>query len=384
MTAPRLEIDLDRLHHNARTLVERLEVRGIGVTGVTKATLGSPEIARQLVHAGVTGIGDSRIENIEALRRARIPASMILIRSPMLSQVRRVVEHADVSCNTELEVLAALSGAARSADRRHGVLLMVELGDLREGIAPGDLEAMVGAVLKLPNLVLRGIGTNLACQNGVAPDAAKMAELSRLATSTERAFGLTLDVVSGGNSANLDDALGGGELGRVNDLRLGESILLGRETLQRRPIEGLFTDAITLVAEVIESKVKPSLPWGTIGPAAFGPVPTPVDRGDRRRVILAIGHQDTDPAGLTPAAGLEIVGASSDHLVLDAGRTRVAVGDELTFQLDYSALVRAMTSPFVAKVIKVQSGLAPRPERDAHRPAGPAPGILGRGWLANR
>jgi len=361
MTAPRLEIDLDKIHHNARTLVERLGIRGIGVTGVTKATLGSPEIARQLVHAGVTGLGDSRIENIEAMRRARIPTSMTLIRSPMISQVRRVVEHADRSCNTELDVLRALSAAARATDRRHGIVLMIELGDLREGIAPHDLEPTVRELRTLPNLVLAGVGTNLACQNGVAPDAAKMAELSDLASSIERTFGITLDVISGGNSANLDLALGGGDLGRINDLRLGESILLGRETLHRRPIEGLFTDAITLVAEVIEAKVKPSLPWGTIGQAAFGPAPAPVDRGDRRRLILALGHQDTDPAGLTPPPGLEIVGASSDHVVLDAGRTRVGVGAEVTLQLDYSALVRAMTSPFVTKVIRVQSGLAARP-----------------------
>lgn len=351
MSAPRLEIDLDRIHHNARELVERLGLRGIGVTAVTKATLGSPEIARVLRRAGVAGLGDSRIENIESMRRARIASSMTLVRSPMLSQVRRVVEHADVSCNTEPDVLRALSGAARSIDRRHGVLLMVELGDLREGILADDLPAVAGLVLDLPGLELRGIGTNLACQNGIAPDAVKMAQLSTLATSVESTLGTTLGVVSGGNSANLDWALGGDDVGRIDDLRLGESILLGRETLRREPIEGLVTDAITLVAEVVESKIKPSAPWGTVGLTAFGTAPPIVDRGDRRRVILAIGHQDTDPAGLTPPDGFAVVGASSDHLVLDAGRGPVPVGTELRFQLDYSALTRAMASPFVPEVV---------------------------------
>jgi predicted amino acid racemase len=351
VSAPRLEIDLDKIHHNARTLVERLGHRGIEVTAITKATLGSPEIAGQLLRAGVAGLGDSRIENIEAMRRARLQTTMTLVRSPMLSQVRRVVEHADVSCNTEVEVLRALADAARSAGRTHGVLLMVELGDLREGILPRDLDDVVRVVLSRPELVLRGIGTNLACQNGIAPDATKMAELSRLAAAIESTFGIVLTTVSGGNSANLDWALGTAAIGRVTDLRLGESILLGRETLRRDRIDDLFTDAITLVAEVIESKVKPSLPWGTVGLTAFGVAPAVADRGDRRRVIAAIGHQDTDPAGLTPGPGLEVVGASSDHLVLDAGRSRVAVGDELT---------RAMASPFVSKVIKVHSGIATR------------------------
>ena len=151
MTAPRLEIDLDKIHHNARTLIERLGGHGISVTGVTKATLGSPEIARALVHAGVRGIGDSRIENIEAMRRARIETSMTLIRSPMLSQVERVVAHADVSFNTELDVISKLSAAACTANRTHGIVLMVELGDLREGVMPDQLNETVRHVIGLPS-----------------------------------------------------------------------------------------------------------------------------------------------------------------------------------------------------------------------------------------
>ncbi|MDB4484019.1 alanine racemase, partial [bacterium] len=247
MTAPRLEINLDKLQHNARTLVERLTVRGITVTGVTKATLGSPEIAGALLSAGVSRLGDSRIENIEAMRRVRVPMPMTLVRSPMLSQAARVVKYADVSFNTELDVISALSSAAHKAKRTHGIVLMVELGDLREGIMPGDLENTVRETLRLPNIVLKGIGTNLACRCGVSPDTRNMAELSALADSIEATFGLTLEIVSGGNSANLNWALGGSDIGRINDLRLGESILLGREPLHRQPIDGLHTDAITLI-----------------------------------------------------------------------------------------------------------------------------------------
>ena len=235
MTAPRLEIDLDKIQHNARTLVELLAGRGISVTGVTKATLGSPEIAGALLRAGVSALGDSRIENIEALRAAGVPAGMTLIRSPMLSQVERVVTHSDVSFNTELDVISELSSAAQAARRTHGVVLMVELGDLREGFMPGDLEEAVRETLRFPNIALRGIGTNLACRSGVSPDARNMAELSALADSIDAAFGPVLGMVSGGNSGNLQWALSGADTGRINDLRLGESLLLGRETLQREP-----------------------------------------------------------------------------------------------------------------------------------------------------
>ena len=358
MTGPRLEIDLDKIHHNARTLVQRLAARGISVTGVTKATLGSPEIARTLLRAGVRGIGDSRIENIEAMRRAGVSASMTLIRSPMVSQADRVVMHADVSFNTELDVINTLSSAALAAKRTHGIVLMVELGDLREGIMPRDLVDVVRETLRLPGLELKGIGTNLACRSGASPDARNMAELSALAGLIDAVFGMTMDVVSGGNSANIEWALGAADSGRINDLRLGESLLLGRETLHRQPIDGLYTDAITLIVEVIESKIKPSQPWGEkIGENAFGEERSVTDRGQISQSILAIGRQDTDCGGLYPGPGIQVLDCSSDHLIVDSGGKRLPIGSEVPFQLDYSALVRAMTSPFVAKAVTVRGGI---------------------------
>lgn len=357
MSAPRLEIDLEKIYHNARTLVKRLGKRGISVTGVTKATLGSREIANTLLRAGVIALGDSRIENIETMCLAQVPAPMTLIRSPMLSQVDRVVAHADTSFNTELDTIKKLSLAGQQVSRTHRIVLMVELGDLREGIMPDDLIDSVRQTLRLPNIVFKGIGTNLACRSGVSPDSNKMAQLSALAESIEQTLGATVDIVSGGNSANLTWALSGVAPGRINDLRLGESILLGREPLRRQPIDGLYTDAITLCAEVIESKVKPTKPWGEIAQSAFGEQATVTDRGMRSQTILALGLQDTDPCGLKPTQGIEIRSASSDHLIFESGQCHT-IGEELAFQPNYSALVHAMTSPFVNKVVRpLSSGI---------------------------
>jgi len=359
MSAPRLEIDLRKIHHNARTLVERLDKRGISVTGITKATLGSAEIAATLLEAGVKRLGDSRIENIEAMRPALGAAEMTLIRSPMLSQAKRVVMSADVSCNTEIEVIKKLSLEAQKAGRSHGVILMVELGDLREGIMPEDMTDTVRETLSLPNIVFKGIGTNLACRSGVSPDSRNMTMLSELADSIEATLGLSIDIVSGGNSANLEWALSGAEIGRINDLRLGEAILLGCETLHRQPIDGLHTDAITLCAEVIEAKVKPSKPSGIIAQTAFGEAPPVTDRGLVTQAILAVGQQDIDPSGLQAPTGINVLGASSDHLILESDELKLSVGTEVTFQLNYSALVRAMTSPFIGKVMKPATTVHP-------------------------
>ena len=349
MTSLRLEIDLEKIRSNAQTLVERLAAGGISVMGITKAALGCHRIAGAMLRGGVSSLGDSRIENIEAMRKAGVKAEMMLTRTPMLSQIERVVASADVSLNTEIDAVAMLSAAAVKAGRTHGVMLMAELGDLREGIMPCNLDAVARKVLRFPNIELRGIGGNLACHSGVSPSPENMAVLSALADRLE--VSCHLGIVSGGNSANLDWALGRSDTGRINNLRLGESILLGRNPLSRRPIRGLHTDAITLVAEVIEHTSKPSMPWGDKAQSAFGQMPVVSDRGYILRAILAVGRQDTDPDGLRPPWGTEILGASSDHLVLETGGDAISVGSEMTFQVNYSALLRAMTSPFVDQVI---------------------------------
>lgn len=350
MNAPRLDVDLHRITENARLLVERLRPKGISVMGVTKAVLGSTALATAMERGGVVALGDARLENIEAMRADGVATPVTLIRSPMLSQVGRVVMAAAVSLNSEAVVVEALSVAAVTQGRTHGIVIMVELGDLREGVLAADLLDLARLTLNLPGLTLLGLGTNLACQSGVVPDEANMAELSRLVELVETTFHVVLPVVSGGNSANLNWALNCDDPGRVNELRLGESILLGREPLHRTPIHRLHLDAFTLVAEIIESKDKPSQPWGTIGQAAFGTPPTRSGSGTTRQSLLALGRQDVDPDGLTAAPGFTILGASSDHLVVDTGDTRCSVGSELSLGVNYSALVRAMTSPFVTKV----------------------------------
>ncbi|TLP96378.1 alanine/ornithine racemase family PLP-dependent enzyme [Nesterenkonia salmonea] len=347
MTAPRLETDLDAITHNTRWLVNQLAQRGIGVTGVAKATLGSPHVALAMIRGGVRGLGDSRLENLERIRLTAPRTPLTLVRSPMRSQVDSVVREADCSLNTEPTVLDALSSAAVRGDTSHAVVLMVELGDLREGVASQDVVEMASTVTTRPGLHLVGLGTNLACRSGVIPDQAKMDELSSLVERVEARVGYDLRVVSGGNSANLDWALSTTNTGRINDLRLGESILLGTEPLHRRPIRGLRYDAFTLVAEVIELKTKPAQPWGKRAQSAFGDQPTTSGTGSVRQAIIALGRQDVDPDGLQPPNGMRVLSASSDHLVIDVGDHDVGVGDDVTFRMNYSALLRAMTSPFV-------------------------------------
>lgn len=346
---PRLEIALAQIQENARLLCALYGQKGISLMGVSKAVLGDPAIVAAMLQGGVRFIADSRLENIQKMQAAGLVTQFVLLRTA-LSQAEAVVQSVDISLNTELETLRKLSYYAQAQQKQHQVIVMVELGDLREGVLPGDLASFIKETVALPQLKLVGLGCNLACYGGIKPDERNMQALSTLVNRIEQAFQLRLTVISGGNSANYEWYQATPAVGRINNLRLGEAILLGRETVSRKAIPGLHTHAFQLIAEVIESKQKPSLPFGTSGQDAFGHVPSFPDRGRRQRAILALGRQDVLVSGLTPHnQQLAILGSSSDHLLLDSEQHPLRVGDEVTFDLDYGALLAAMTSPFIRK-----------------------------------
>lgn len=345
---PRIEISLTQIQENARVLCDLYGQKGLSLMGVSKAVLGEPAIAQAMVTGGVRFIADSRIENIQKMKRARISAQLVLLRTA-LSQAELVVKNADISFNTEIETLKKLSYYASMHNIIHQVVIMVELGDLREGVLPCDLIPFFKKTLSLPHLKITGIGCNLACYGGVQPDIKNMRMLSELVEIIESEFNITLNIVSGGNSANYEWFNAARDVGRINNLRIGESILLGCETVNRQAIPGLHMKAFQLVAEVIESKYKPSAPYGKICQNAFGDIPKFEDRGIRQRSIVALGRQDVLTSGLRPIDTLEILGSSSDHVILDSQNHHLTTGDEVTFDLDYGGLLSAMTSPFLKK-----------------------------------
>jgi len=351
MKTPRIEINLGKIAHNAKKLKELYGSKGIDVIGVTKVVCGDPAVAKVLVKSGINILADSRIENIVKMHDSDIHAQFLLLRTP-LSQSESVVKYTDISLNSEILVIKELSKYAVKQDTKHKIILMLELGDLREGLMPSEIEKTVGKIIELKGVKLVGIGTNLACFGGIKPDDEKMEYLSSIAKEIEDKFKLKLEFVSGGNSANYDWFMSTKNIGRINNLRLGESIFLGCETLERKMINGLFTDAFTLIAEVIESKTKPSLPYGDVCQDAFGNIPKFTDLGLMKRAILGIGLQDVLVSGLTPQLNIDILGSSSDHIIINAKQTEIKVGDTVEFNLNYGALLSAMTSPYIIKIYK--------------------------------
>ncbi|WP_084500723.1 alanine/ornithine racemase family PLP-dependent enzyme [Halalkalibacillus halophilus] len=346
---PKIEINLSKIAHNARMLKSMYQSKGIHIMGVTKGVCGSLEIANLLVDQGISQLGDSKIENLKRMKEAGVQAEFVLLRTPALSEIEAVVDYADISLNSELEVIQRLSECALEKNTVHKIILMIELGDLREGVMPDQLDRYIQSILQLRGIEVVGVGANFACFGGVKPDAKKMNTLSHLASEIRNRYHLSLPFISGGNSANYNWFTSTEQMGEINQLRIGESILLGQETLSRTPIPGLYTDAFTFYSEVIESKIKPSVPYGEIAQNALGFYPEFEEKGNIRHAILGVGIQDVLVGGLTSLLDVNIIGFSSDHTVLDAKKVDLQVGDAVAFNLNYGALLSLMTSSTVSK-----------------------------------
>ena len=347
---PRLDIYLDKIKNNSENIKTFCLKHGIKVVGITKGCCAITEVGQAMIDGGINIIGDSRIENLKGLKKAKLKAETMLIRIPMLSEVDRVLDWADASLNSEISVIKSLSQEALKKKILHRIILMIDLGDLREGIVPDETLQTVSEIKKLSGVKLIGIGTNFCCISGVMPTRKNLTKLAKLAEEIENNFRITLEVISGGNTSVLklveDDLIPD----KINQLRIGIGILLGQDDVRLRNIADTYQDTFILTAEVIEVKEKPSLPQGEIGRDAFGEVPVFHDLGIRKRAILAIGKQDIHLNSLIPMKKeVNIVGASSDHLIIDINdfKEEVKVGDEVKFRLNYPALLSATTSKYI-------------------------------------
>ncbi|MGB0866764.1 MAG: alanine racemase, partial [Granulosicoccaceae bacterium] len=347
-----LEIDLDIITGNAAQVVGFCADHSIDVCGVTKATCGSPMVARAMLKGGVTSLGESRIDNAKRLRYGGVHDPLWMLRIPSPSEAEEVVRLFDLSLNTEIDTLDALNKAALDQGKQHDVLVMLEMGDRREGVLDEELIPLCEAVEAMVGLKLAGIGANFMCVSGILPTAEKMQRIASAAENVQQVIGRELQFVSAGNSANLA-MMDSPPPSIINHLRVGASILRGENALTGGTLDWLQSGAFRLQAELVEIQHKHSLPEGTVGRDAFGGVPEFVDDGEQLRGIVNLGRLDMRHEGLTPETdGVEVVAASSDHLVLDLNHNRhFDVGDSIAFQLDYGALTQAMLSPYVSKVL---------------------------------
>jgi predicted amino acid racemase len=355
---PKFVLYLDRVAENASKVMEFCAPRGIEVCAVSKGISADPHVAGAMVEGGCRSFSDSRVANLEVLKKHFPDIPRTLLRIPMKSELKDIIRVADCSLVSMKESVEALSAMCVSENTTHKVILMFDLGDRREGILdyPGDKEdemaAFVEVFKKTPRVTLHGVGVNFGCFADTLPSAAALHRLCLARETMEKELGYPVPLCSGGSTSSLA-LMERGELpGGVNHLRIGEAILLGQDITWQRTIPWLRSDTAHLEAEIVEALVKPSLPEGNTGADAFGNKPSFENEGEQLRVIAAIGRQDVRLEGISPAhKGLRILGGSGDHTVIavDDSSIRPRWGDILRFSVNYAAMLALMTSPYVFK-----------------------------------
>ncbi len=361
---PQLEFDLALLRSNADAVISRCRGMGIRVCGVVKGVDGLPEAARVLRAAGAAELGTSRLEQVAKCRAAGVPGPWLLIRIPGLTELPDVVALCETSLQSEWPTLLALEEECLRQNKTHRVIVMTDLGDLREGF--WDKKELVDVCERvereLPHVQLAGIGVNLTCYGSTKPTPEKMNELVGLARQVEQRIGRKLEIVSGGATSSFTLVHWGTMPAGVNHLRIGEAILLGKDLQVDwgiRDMDYLRMDALTLRAEVVEVKDKPTYPIGEFAIDAFGRKPVYEDRGIRRRAILALGRADVgELESLIPREpGLTVIGGSSDHCIVDVEDCprRLQVGDIVEFSLCYSHMLYATARSDMRIIFKNQS-----------------------------
>ncbi len=347
---PRVTIDVKKYEENVRYMQGLCRDNGLTMMAVTKVFCAAQPLVDVLNELNVDFIADSRIENLEAMKTDQ---KKVLLRLPSIHEAERVIQHTDLSLNSEIKTVEALNEAAGRLGRCHGVILMIDIGDLREGVFyKENVLNTIREIKALKHIDLTGIGTNLTCFGGIVPTADTLKKLIDVIDMAKRMLKTEFEIVSGGNSSHIHLLLKGKEIPEVNNLRLGESLILGRETAYGKTIDNMHQDVITLEADLIEIKHKPSFPEGEIGMNAFGQVPKFDDYGLMKRGILAIGKQDVDYHEIIPYdTRIRLVGSSSDHIIVDLTNTEndYQVGDVLKFKLSYGSLLSVMTSKYVGK-----------------------------------
>lgn len=347
-------LDSDKLKGNYEYLDALFKEHNIKWTVVSKLLCGNRTYLDVLLKLGVKEVCDSRVTNLKRIKTLNPEVETAYIKPPPKRSIRKIVEYADVSFNTEYETIKLLSEAAVAQNKLHKVIIMIELGELREGVMREDFMEFYAKVFELPNIEVIGIGTNLTCMYGVLPNHDKLVQLCLYKELIEAKFNKKIPYVSGGSSVTIplifQELLPHG----VNHFRVGETLFLGTDVYHNKPFDQMHKDVFKLYAEIIELTEKPSVPMGELGYNLTGETKEfdSSTRGTSYRAIIDLGLLDIESSHLIPVDdNVELVGESSDMIVVDLGENPKGhkVGDLLEFRMDYMGTLRVMNSVYVEK-----------------------------------
>lgn len=349
----------EKLKENYTFLNSIFKERNIEWGVVTKLLCGNTIYIKEIIELGVTEMYDSRISNLKKIKKLKPSIQTAYIKPPSKENIEKVIQYADVSFNTEIYTIKMLSEEAKRQNKTHKIIIMIEMGDLREGVLGEDLLSFYEQVFSLPNIEIVGIGTNLNCLSGVMPTQDKLIQLSLYEQLIEAKFNVRIPWVSGGTSVAIPLLLKNARPMAVNHFRIGEALFFGKDLFTGETIEGMHNDVFKLYAQIIEITEKPDNPIGELGENVAGNTYEINENTDLSqtslRAILDIGLLDMQPQYLEPEnENISIVDASSDMMVVDISNSEknYKIGDLVSFKLQYMGALYLLNSDYIEKIVE--------------------------------
>ncbi len=352
-----MEFHKERLKHNYDFLNNLFQNNNISWGIVTKLLCGNRTYLKEVINLGIKQVCDSRVSNLKMIKNIAPGIETVYIKPPAKRAVRSVVTYADISLNTELYTIRLLNEEAMKQNKIHKIIIMIEMGDLREGVLGDNLVGFYGSIFNLPNIDVIGLGTNLNCLYGIMPSQDKLIQLGLYKQLIETKFKRKIPFISGGSSVTIPLLIKGILPASVDHFRVGETLFFGKDLFTGKMIKGMKNGIFKLYAEIIELTEKPVVPTGEIGANVSGETLEFDDKDLGKtsyRAILDIGLLDINIDDLElEDKKITISGASSDMIVVDLGtkKPKYKVGDLIDFKLNYMGSLHIMNSRYISKKV---------------------------------
>ncbi len=352
-----IELNRQKLRHNYQVLDEVFRKEGRSWAVVTKLLCGHAEYLKEVLDLGVEEVCDSRISNLKMVKKLRPEVQTVYIKPPAKRLVEKIIRYADVTFNSETETIKMLSEEAVRQNKTHKITIMIELGDLREGIMGENLLEFYGQIFELPNIEVVAIGTNLNCLHGVMPSEDKLIQLCLYKQLIETSFNRSIPYISGGTSVVLPLLRQHRVPKAINHFRIGEALFFGNDLFTGGPVPDMEQEVFKFYSEIIEITEKPIVPTGMLAENPSGDTfeIEAEDYGKTScRAIIDVGLLDSPSQHLKPVdSTLEIINASSDMLVINLGENRggYKVGSMIEFDLVYMGALGLLNSKYIDKKI---------------------------------
>lgn len=353
-----ITLDRYKLKDNFDYLDNLFNENNIDWAIVTKMLCGNKTYLKEVLDLGIRQVCDSRVSNLKAIKSLNPKVETIYIKPPPKRSIKSIVKYADISMNTSFETVRLLSKEARQQDKTHKIVIMIEMGELREGVLREEVVNFYSRIFEMPNIEVIGIGTNLSCLYGVLPNQDKLIQLSLYKQLIEHKFNKKIPYVSGGSSVTIPLIKQGLLPESINHFRVGETLFLGTNVYDGTPFDFMHNDVFRIYAEIIELFEKPTVPQGEMGQNVEGETYDfdPEKSGETSyRALIDLGLLDIEQNHLYPTSdSCTLAGASSDMIVVDLGKNKknYKVGDLLEFKTDYMGALRLLNSRYIDKRVE--------------------------------